>query len=314
MKNPTDYYYTDQPDVHIGRRKKILEEFPEIEDLYGTDIRNFPITLAFIGVQLCMAYYQRFLTPLYFMIAAYAVGGTINNCLGFVIHEATHHLIFETPVYNKYLGMACNIAMAIPNYTLFQRYHLDHHVYTGVLTKDVDIATPLECRLFQNPALKICWLVLFPFLYTLRPIVVYPKKWYFMDYANVTLIAFSNSMVVYFTGYRGLMYLLLSTFLGLSVHPTSGHFIAEHYVVDPTSETNSYYGPLNRFSWNIGYHNEHHDFPKIPCAKLPMVTQIANKYYAHLYHYTSLVYVLYNFVMSPVMGPSSRIVRQKRDD
>ena len=103
---------------------------------------------------------------------------------------------------------------------------------------------------------------------------------------------------------RSLAYFLASSFLAGSLHPYAGHFIAEHYSLnenntpraklnDKKGETyhrnfflktpilimDSYYGLLNYFTWNVGYHNEHHDFPYIAWTQLPELRKIAHEFY-----------------------------------
>ena len=36
---------------------------------------------------------------------------------------------------------------------------------------------------------------------------------------------------------------------------------------------------LNLIALNIGYHNEHHDFPDVPWSRLPQLKQMAPEYY-----------------------------------
>lgn len=94
------------------------------------------------------------------------------------------------------------------------------------------------------------------------------------------------------------------------MHPMAGHFLSEHYVFNPDQETYSYYGPLNLMTWSVGYHNEHHDFPRIPGHRLYKVREIAPEYYENLKSYRSWSQVIYMYIMDTSVGPFSRMKRK----
>jgi len=95
------------------------------------------------------------------------------------------------------------------------------------------------------------------------------------------------------------------------LHPMAGHFISEHYMFLKGQETYSYYGPLNLLTFNVGYHNEHHDFPNIPGSRLPMLKEMVPEYYDNLKSYTSWSGVIWDFIMDPTIGPYSRVRRNR---
>jgi len=127
-------------------------------------------------------------------------------------------------------------------------------------------------------------------------------------------------------GGNAVAYFIMSSFLAGSLHPCAGHFIAEHYVfgkpvagdlkevaVDgPTPpETYSYYGPLNFFTYNVGLHNEHHDFPAIPWTRLPKLREIASEFYEPLPKHTSWTYVIWQFIFDRDVSLWSRVKRER---
>jgi sphingolipid delta-4 desaturase len=70
----------------------------------------------------------------------------------------------------------------------------------------------------------------------------------------------------------------------------------------PGQPTNSYYGTLNWFSFFVGYHVEHHDFPGIPWYRLPALRRIASEHYDSLAQVRSLVGLGYRFLTDPSHG------------
>jgi sphingolipid delta-4 desaturase len=69
-------------------------------------------------------------------------------------------------------------------------------------------------------------------------------------------------------------------------------------------------GLLNLASWNVGYHNEHHDFPRVPGWKLPLVKAMAPEFYEHLPSHASWTGVIWKFITNPDITPFSRVVRK----
>ncbi|KAI6211619.1 Sphingolipid 4-desaturase [Aphelenchoides besseyi] len=97
-------------------------------------------------------------------------------------------------------------------------------------------------------------------------------------------------LILYICGPRSLVYLIGGTLMAMGAHPSSGHFIAEHYAFNHDQETYSYYGP-----WNLVLYN---------------VSKLAPEFYDQLYKHDSWSRVLWHFIWSPCMGPFQRLKRK----
>ena len=305
-----DFYWSDEREPHLERRKQILKKHPEVRKLIGPDIRLAFVTVLLVLIQLLIAIYSSNLSTLYFILAAYFVGATINHSLFLAIHEITHNLAFKKQASNNWLAMIANIPIVFPYAMSFKFYHSMHHRQQGVDGIDVDIPTRGEAKIFTGLMGKTIWAINQIFFYALRPMFVYPlkiKKW---QVINIIFQVAVMTVFLYFTGWIGLVYLLLSDFIAGSLHPLAGHFISEHYVFTKGQETYSYYGPLNKLAFNVGYHNEHHDFPSIPGSRLPKLKKLAPEFYDGLYTHKSWVMVLVRFITNPAVNLFSRIKRK----
>lgn len=313
---PLAYRRTTAPEPHRDRRRRILADHPEIAALFGWDplpkYRMGAVLFAQVGISFAI---ERAvgaagagLGLLVIALVAYAIGAILNHYGGVIIHEASHDLCAPTKTQNRWIAIFANLPKVLPYAMTFRRHHMTHHTGMGVVGFDNDLPTRFEQRSVGNVAWrKLAWLALYPFAGALlRGFLRWPNRW---EITNVVVQLAFNAAIVVAIGPWALLYLALSTYFSASLHPIAGHFIHEHYLWDESQETNSYYGPLNRVTLNMGYHVEHHDFTQVPGRNLPRLHAIAREHYASLVSHTSWSEVFRIFVRDPRLSHYSRFVR-----
>ena len=307
---PNDFVFSDQPEPHAARRRAMLSQHPEIKQLYGPCWRTKYVCMGLVLLQLATAYALKDAAFAWVLLVAYAFGGVINQALLLAIHELSHNLAFKSPLANRLFALFINLPIGVPVAATFRYYHLLHHTEQGRDGADTDLPTAREGRWLRHRSVKLLWLSLQGFAYALRPLFVHPKRPDSWELANLLLQLTFNAIIWWQWGLTALLYLPISSLIVMGLHPIAGHYIAEHYVFNPGQETYSYYGPLNLLAFNVGYHNEHHDFPYIPGSRLPKLRRIAPEYYDSLMSHRSWSAVLWNFVVRRDIGGFSRIKRR----
>lgn len=311
-QDPSDFLWLMTEEPHRTRRIAIMKAYPEVTKLMGHEPLTKCVVLAVVALQLILALSLR-QTPIIswcFLFCAYVIGGTANHNLFLAIHEITHNLAFPGIIPNKLLSIFANLPIGIPYAAAFKGYHIEHHKFLGVDGIDTDLPTRLELLCLNNVLGKVFFATFQIFFYALRPTFVRSQRLTRWHILNVVTQLVFNAILVRAWGVTPLVYLLASSFFAGSLHPLAGHFIAEHYLWDGLDqETYSYYGPLNILAYNVGYHNEHHDFPSIPWTRLPALRALAPEFYNTIPAHPSWPMIIFNFIRDKEVGVFARAKR-----
>jgi sphingolipid delta-4 desaturase len=300
---------------HLDRTRALLKAHPEVRSLFGTVPSTAWFVVAIVGLQIAAALLLKTAPWWAILLAAYLVGAFADHALWTLIHDCTHNLVFRSSRANALLQLLANLPIVFPAAISFRKFHLLHHRFQGDPELDADLASPLEARLVGNSRWrKALWLLSFFAWQAARvPRLKKVRIWDRWYAANVVIqLAFAITLWQV-ASWRSLLYVVLSSIFSIGLHPVGARWIQEHYLTYPGQETFSYYGPLNRVAFNVGYHNEHHDLMTVPWCRLPKVRAAAPEFYDSLYSHSSWSRLLVRFIFDPTLSLYSRRIRTERE-
>jgi sphingolipid delta-4 desaturase len=315
MAKKTDFVYSEVAEPHRVRTKKILKQFPSLRNLIGKNPNTIFAIIGLVSFQLVLAWFLRDQSWWLVFGAAYLLGAFADHALFVMIHECAHQLLFKSRAANRWAGILANMPQIFPSSISFERYHIKHHSFQGVHELDADLPNRWEAKLINNSFLgKALWLLFYPLfqvfrLSRLREIQTF-DIWIV---ANLLVQVAFTAAIYYFMGWHALAFLLLSFSFSVGLHPLGARWIQEHYLTHSVEqETYSYYGGLNLVAFNVGFHNEHHDFPSIPWNKLPEIKKTAPEHYDTLYFHKSWTKLFFRFLFDKEISLFNRILRKER--
>ena len=310
----TEYNYSEDRDPHVQRCKEIINKYPQVKELMGRNPRSIYYILGIVLLQIGIAFLVKDIAWYWVLAVAWCIGAFANHALFVMIHECTHNLVMKSRIANMWAGILCDLPNAFPSSAGFRKYHLKHHAFQGHYDLDADIPSRWEAKMIGSGFLgKSLWLLLFPVFQGLRPPrlreITFSNKWIWINLITVVLF---DIAIWFFMGPMALLYLVGSFFFSVGLHPLGGRWIQEHYLVAAPQETYSYYGPLNKVAFNVGYHNEHHDFAYIPWNNLPKLKAMAPEYYDNLEYHDSWSKLTWRFLTDKNLTLFSRTLRDNR--
>jgi sphingolipid 4-desaturase/C4-monooxygenase len=312
----TQFYFrrVTFPEPHVARTREIIVRHPEIRKLFGPTPSTSLFVFLLVAAQVLIAWTLRDSSWWAIVLTSLFAGAFMSHGLWALIHDCTHNLVFRSPSANSWLQIFANLPHVFPSAMFFRKYHLLHHKYQGDLELDADLAAPFETKFAGNSWWRKAFWLLFYFAFQSTRIWRLKKipavdRWVVANFA----VGFAfDAAILYFMGPYALTYLFVSSAFSVGLHPVGARWIQEHFMVMPEQETYSYYGPLNKTAFNVGYHNEHHDFISVPWSKLPQIRAAAPEYYNTLHFHTSWTALLIKFIFDPKLSLYSRTVRDSQ--
>jgi sphingolipid delta-4 desaturase len=310
-----DYIRVAYNEPHAGRGRELLAAHPELRALAGPNPVSAIWIVALVSAQFALALAVGGARWYVWVPCAYIFGATIDHALWVLIHECSHNLIFRSRTANRVMAIVANLPLVVPGAISFCKYHLLHHRHIGELDLDAGVPGPTESRVVGRSAVaKAAWITGFALVMGIvRPLRM--KRIPFTDrWTVINIVVEIGCMVAlgYWFGAAPFKYLVTSTVFAIGLHPLGARWIQEHFALAPNQETYSYYGPLNKVSFNVGYHNEHHDVITIPWSRLPQVRRIAPEFYDGLHSYQSWTALLVRFVRDRQITLFNYVVRPGR--
>jgi sphingolipid delta-4 desaturase len=314
MSKRNDFVLSTESEPHRIRTKEILKSHPHVRKLIGKNPMTIFAIIGLVAFQVTGAILLAHQPWWLIFVAAYFLGAFADHSLFVMIHECAHRLLFKSPEANRWAGMLANMPQIFPSSVSFERYHIKHHSFQGIHELDADLPNRWEAKLINNYFIgKVIWLLFYPLFQVfrisrLKEIKPF-DKWVAANWTVQILFTFA---ICFFLGPKAFVFLLASFFFSVGLHPLGARWIQEHYLTHGEQETYSYYGGLNLVAFNVGYHNEHHDFPSVPWNKLPQIKNTAPAYYDSLSSHRSWTKLFFRFLFDREISLYSRIIRKDR--
>lgn len=256
-----------------------------MRDLFGADLTSAVWVLGLVTAQFVLAMWTGRHSLWLLLGMSATVGAIIAHALGVLIHEASHNLVFKRTWKNKLLAIVANMPHGAPAAIEFRHQHLLHHRYLGEANgldgRDTQAPTHKEVDVVGHSGLlKFLSFTFGRFFYRSRRANTAPRDAWLAT--NIVVCLLADTVLVGTTGLRPLVYLVLSALVGFGPHVLGARRVAEHLTIRRGQPTNSYYGPLNLVTFDVGYHVEHHDFPAIPWRRLRLLRAVAREHYHRL--------------------------------